>query len=896
MTLISKVTTNKKRISIILSVLILLSVMIPVLSIAAFATGGVNSEQDLNNMIKNGEKNIVISSSIALYRSIDIPNDTTITISNGGHLTVAGGHFNVYGKLINNAHFTIAGGTVLNTNKIINTAVFTIAGGDFINNGLLETLTMNGLFVYHNLRSTEKGKVLVSDGGVIYYGKTFYDSNGNKINGNVTKGTYIWDISVNGFKLGSVETNNSNTNINIPNNNKSVKLLSAYNGTDVKVESNKEAKVVLPKINNSISQYADIEKFKFEISTDNGENYKLINNYDFWSNRNQNNQVISAIVIKDVNKNSKVRISLKSNPKDNVVYNLNVSNKTSVPVVNKQENSTKKLTRYNRDGVLKEIEVESNGNSGIAFPNINNKKSSFWDYGKFHFEISKDNGKTFRPLSNEYKFVQGSYQGGKQYGYWRNGVNTPQEVSGIWIREVKESMKVKISLVSNPNEYLIYNLNVKDGDKSSTKVNTGTINVATPKTLSAYADGTDLKIEPNGNCGTVFPKINGKLCTKIDNTKFNYEISEDNGNTYKNISTKYVYQNGDYTHGKQYGFWTNGGSTGENVAGIWIRKVEENFKLKISLKTNPQDFIVYNFKMNNNSGNNNNGNNKVTPPSSSGSFKKLIWSDEFNGNNLNMSKWSHNTGFFANPHDPVTWGWGNSENEWYSSDYRNVNVNNGVLNLVLYNEPKNSITQSGVTHNTEGKALFSSGKVVTKGKFSFKYGRIDVRAKCSAGTGLWPAIWLLPESNKYGGWPKSGEIDIFEGRGRLSNQSTGAIHFGNAWPNNTWVGGSTGINSFTGYHVYSVEWKSDSITWYVDGKEYMKHYQNEWFTPSSSNPSAPFDQNFYIILNLAAGGHFDNFVSVDQNTVATKNGNTITPPRNGGKTPSMQVDYVRVYQ
>ena len=97
----------------------------------------------------------------------------------------------------------------------------------------------------------------------------------------------------------------------------------------------------------------------------------------------------------------------------------------------------------------------------LVFPKINGKKSVFKDYTKFHFEISLNNGDTYMPLSAKYQFRQGSYTGGKQYGYWTNKTNSGEIVSGIWIREVKESMKVKVSLVSDKSKILYMILKLK---------------------------------------------------------------------------------------------------------------------------------------------------------------------------------------------------------------------------------------------------------------------------------------------------------------------------------------------------------------------------------------------------------------------------------------------------
>ncbi len=733
-------------------------------------------------------------------------------------------------------------------------------------------------------------------------------------------------------------------------------------GTVLPLRNDKSTILYLPSYNGKPLTVSDLKNYRIDFSYNSGRTYVAMTDnysygytspskgmYGFW---NQGN--VTGMWIKPITKSIKIRVSTKIDTTDCIIYSVNVNNEAtttspnpgtdtpnettknpsndgSTPNIGTDKpdettvsngekpdpsNGSEILTPFNRDGVLKEIEVEPNGNSGIVFPKINGKKSSFYDYSKFHFEISLDGGKIYMPLSSKYYFKQGGYTGGKQYAYWTNSTKSGETVSGIWIREVRESMKVRVSLVSDPNQNIVYNFNVKGqpqpkpGDENSDTETTPS-NGETPttpekpevpqapqhsKTLSVYnRDGvlTEIAVEPNGNSGIAFPKINGRVCNQTDYTKFRFYISIDDGKEYHHISTMYRYRKGGYTGGRQYGFWTNKTAAGEMVSGIWIRQVNHNFKLKVCLKSDHSDYLVYSFVVGANTGaitpeevegeNAEGGNTDVeTPAGGSGSFNKLIWSDEFNGSSLDRSKWSYSTGYYSNASNSGTWGWGNEERQWYSSDSKNVNVGNGALNLVLYNDPKNSITQYGHTHNTSGRALFSSGKVVTKGKFSFKYGRIDVRAKCSSGTGLWPAIWMLPEANKYGGWAASGEIDIFEGRGRKPNQALGTIHYGSQWPGNKCNGRTAGISSFTGYHVYSVEWTARRITWFIDGAQIHTVSNNDWYSGGSSNPSAPFDQNFYIILNLAAGGKFDGGKNVSGTLAASH--------------PSMQVDYVRVYQ
>jgi beta-glucanase (GH16 family) len=166
----------------------------------------------------------------------------------------------------------------------------------------------------------------------------------------------------------------------------------------------------------------------------------------------------------------------------------------------------------------------------------------------------------------------------------------------------------------------------------------------------------------------------------------------------------------------------------------------------------------------------------------------------------------------------------------------------------------------------------------SEGLFSQKYGRFEFRAKFPQGKGFWPALWLMPQDSAYGGWPECGEIDIVENKGDYPAVVQGTIHF--AGPDGMHRQ-STDLYTFAAgngagkFHTYALEWTTNSISWSVDNQLYET--QTNWSTANASYP-APFDQPFYIIMNLAIGGIYDG----DPNT------NTAFPGE-------MQVDYVRVY-
>jgi len=236
---------------------------------------------------------------------------------------------------------------------------------------------------------------------------------------------------------------------------------------------------------------------------------------------------------------------------------------------------------------------------------------------------------------------------------------------------------------------------------------------------------------------------------------------------------------------------------------------------------------------------------------------KLVWSDEFNGTSIDTNHWKFETG----NHN----GWGNHELEYYTDRPENASVSNGVLHIMARQESTNGFS-------------YTSARMKGQGLFSKKYGRFEFRAKVPRGKGYWPALWLMPEHSSYGGWPACGEIDVMENRGNYPAVVQGTIHY--AETNGDHLQ-STEIFTFPqnegadNFHNYVLEWTNNSIAWSVDGQVYET--QTNWSTANAPYP-APFDQPFYIILNLAVGGAYAG--SPDTKTVFPG---------------EMQVDYIRVY-
>ncbi len=230
----------------------------------------------------------------------------------------------------------------------------------------------------------------------------------------------------------------------------------------------------------------------------------------------------------------------------------------------------------------------------------------------------------------------------------------------------------------------------------------------------------------------------------------------------------------------------------------------------------------------------------------------LIWSDEFNGNIINTSNWTFETG---------AGGWGNNEWQYYRQE--NAWLENGSLTIEARKED-----YSG--------SSYTSARMITKDKESFKYGRIDIRAILPEGQGIWPALWMLGDNISSAGWPKCGEIDIMEmvGGSNGDNTTHGTLH----WDNNgdyNYEGGSNSLASgifADKYHVFSIIWDETSINWLVDDKQFYVHD----ITPDHMSE---FHQKFFLIFNVAVGGNWPGYP--DETTIFPQ---------------QMKVDYVRVFQ
>ena len=232
---------------------------------------------------------------------------------------------------------------------------------------------------------------------------------------------------------------------------------------------------------------------------------------------------------------------------------------------------------------------------------------------------------------------------------------------------------------------------------------------------------------------------------------------------------------------------------------------------------------------------------------------QLVWSDEFDGDQLNTADWSYETG---------AGGWGNSELQYYTNRASNVNVSDGILTITALKE-------------SYGGSAYTSGRIKTQSKKYWKYGKIEARLKLPYGQGLWPAFWMMGESISSGGWPACGEIDIMEMIGGSGRENTvyGTVHW--EQDGHASYGGDYSLSSGTfadDFHVFSIIWTPLKIEWYVDGIKY--HIID--ITPSGLSE---FREDAFILLNLAVGGVWPGYPD-----------ETTTFPQ------TLQADWIRVYQ
>lgn len=233
----------------------------------------------------------------------------------------------------------------------------------------------------------------------------------------------------------------------------------------------------------------------------------------------------------------------------------------------------------------------------------------------------------------------------------------------------------------------------------------------------------------------------------------------------------------------------------------------------------------------------------------------LIWSEEFEGSNLDNITWTYDLGdgsAFGIP------GWGNQEVQTYTASSKNLKIANGFLTITALRE------------NLDGKS-YTSARIKSQNKFSFKHGQLKVRAKFPQSKGTWPAVWLMGANLDAVGWPNCGEIDLVEQNGQEKNKVLGTVHWKNNADNTNakFSDEITAANIGSDFKEYRLIWNENTIKMYVESVKYFDINLNE---------SLPFNQEFFLLLNVAMGGSLGGDIPTSFNQ------------------DSMVIDYIRLYE
>jgi beta-glucanase (GH16 family) len=234
----------------------------------------------------------------------------------------------------------------------------------------------------------------------------------------------------------------------------------------------------------------------------------------------------------------------------------------------------------------------------------------------------------------------------------------------------------------------------------------------------------------------------------------------------------------------------------------------------------------------------------------------LVWSDDFDGEDINAENWTYDIGGS---------GWGNAELQYYTDRPENTRIEDGELVIEARREEE----------RIQGRE-YTSARLKTQGLQTWTYGRIEARMQIPTGQGIWPAFWMLGDNITTVSWPGCGEIDIMENIGSEPGMVHGTVH-GPGYSGANGVGNSyphpEGEAFADDFHVYAIEWEPEEIRWYVDDAHYgtvtIDDVPGEWV----------YDHPFFLILNVAVGGHWPGYP--DETTVFPQ---------------QLRVDYVRVYE
>ncbi|MDA9773737.1 family 16 glycosylhydrolase [Saprospiraceae bacterium] len=291
-----------------------------------------------------------------------------------------------------------------------------------------------------------------------------------------------------------------------------------------------------------------------------------------------------------------------------------------------------------------------------------------------------------------------------------------------------------------------------------------------------------------------------------------------------------------------------------NVIGDIFKETDESFKVQLSNPTNAilgsseaictirneDDFVDVP------------EDGYITPESYGG--YTLNWQDEFNGSSIDLGCWTHEIG---------NSGWGNNELQYYTNEDGNSYLSDGSLIIEAKEEDYNG-------------APYTSARLITKDKKTFTHGRVDIRAILPEGQGIWPALWMLGNNISEVSWPACGEIDIMELVGHKPSETHGTAHWGNQGSPSTYKGNgyslSGGAKFSDEFHVFSLIWEPNKITWFVDDNQFYN------LSDTDVNGNYPFNAPFFFIFNIAVGGNWPGYPDAS----------TQFPQK-------MIVDYIRVF-
>ena len=246
-------------------------------------------------------------------------------------------------------------------------------------------------------------------------------------------------------------------------------------------------------------------------------------------------------------------------------------------------------------------------------------------------------------------------------------------------------------------------------------------------------------------------------------------------------------------------------------------------------------------------------------------YYSLIWGDEFNyDGEIDTNKWFHQTQI---PHGI---SWFNNEIQHYTNRIKNSYVSEGSLKIIAQKENYND---QGILKN------YTSARI--NSKFSFTYGRVEIKAKLPSGVGIWPAIWMLGKGiNEKGAywqtkgfgkesWPHCGEIDIMEHWGSNQDYIQSALHTPSSFGNTKNIGGRLVKNTNKNFNIYCLEWSPQNMIFTVNDTTHF-----EYNPPIKNSDNWPFNSEQYLILNIAVEPNISSEFIKDE----------------------LEIDYIRIYQ